>query len=484
MVKIPTYVLATNGLWYKNPMLGNDQWGMIFLHRQVDAPAIIIDDCVEVLAVPYCRHDERQNLREVESTLRMAGFQYSGVKRHKRRELDMLPDATHHQLLVPVWVTLTGPIPADLVAGEEGLPTLPNGPKVIYNFKQRMDEVNYEIASLPYYTTEDSFTRQIDQLFKNKGKLFCVPPPEWHVECASDGHCDESIMLVPRGKEGTWQEAERRFQKIGTKGWVKMGDKWYCPAHALPPPATLAGKEITVDLGNGVKLEMVLIPAGEFLMGSPDLEHYAEQNEKQEHRVRITKPFYLGKYLVTQEQWETVMGSNPSHFKGPQNPVEQVSWNDCQQFFNKLNARSSPGRGKFQLPSEAQWEYACRAGSKTTYCFGDDEARLGEYAWYDSGSGTHPVGEKKPNAWGLYDMHGNVWEWCQDWYDGGYYAESPTDDPAGPTTGSNRVIRGGSRNGHFIALLCRSAIRGRNGPRVRSGDLGLRVSRMADGASE
>jgi formylglycine-generating enzyme required for sulfatase activity/Tfp pilus assembly protein PilF len=231
-----------------------------------------------------------------------------------------------------------------------------------------------------------------------------------------------------------------------------------------------------VDLCNGVKLELVLIPAGEFMMGSPDSDKDAAPNEKPQHRVRITKPFYLGKYLVTQEQWEAVMGSNPSQLKGPKNPVEKVSWEDCQQFLGKLNAKSAVGGGKFQLPSEAQWEYACRAGSTTKYCFGDDESKLGEYAWYNAKSGNTPVGEKKPNAWGLYDVHGNVWEWCQDWWKDGYYKESPVDDPRGPTGGSRRVLRGGGW--HLVARDCRSALRGWSLPGIRSYDLGFRVCQM------
>ena len=169
-------------------------------------------------------------------------------------------------------------------------------------------------------------------------------------------------------------------------------------------------KELAVDLGKGIKLEMVLIPAGEFMMGSADSDKDATHHEKPQHRVRITKPFYMGKYLVTQEQWEVVMGNNPSHFKGPKNPVEEVSWDDCQQYLDKLNERQRNPAGKFVLPREAQWEYACRAGSKTRYCFGDDDSKLDEYAWYEKNSDhkTHPVGEKKPNAWGLYDMLGNA----------------------------------------------------------------------------
>jgi formylglycine-generating enzyme required for sulfatase activity len=240
-------------------------------------------------------------------------------------------------------------------------------------------------------------------------------------------------------------------------------------------------REIAADLGNRVKLELVLIPAGEFLMGSPGSDGVASGDEKPQHRVRITKPFYLGKYLVTQEQWEAVMGSNPGHFKGPKNPVETVSWDDCQAFLGKLNAKKGWQASKFVLPTEAQWEYACRAGSTTRYCFGDDESVLAEYAWYGANSGntTHPVGGKQPNAWGLYDMQGNVWEWCQDWYDKGYYTNSPSDDPMGASGGSYRVGRGGYW--YDTAGYCRSAYRGRGAPGYRSIYLGFRVALVPAG---
>ena len=220
-----------------------------------------------------------------------------------------------------------------------------------------------------------------------------------------------------------------------------------------------------------------MIPAGDFMMGSPDSDKDAQGDEKPQHQVRITKPFYLGKYLVTQEQWEAIMGKNPSHFKGPKNPVEMVSWDDCQEFLKRLNEKA--GRGKFELPSEAQWEYACRAGSATLYCFGDDRSKLGEYAWYDanSGSKTHPVGGKKPNAWGLSDLHGNVWEWCQDWYDSGYYAKAPMDDPTGPAAGWLHVARGGSWD--RPAGRCRSAVRDYEDLGDRYFNLGFRVSRVS-----
>jgi formylglycine-generating enzyme required for sulfatase activity len=245
------------------------------------------------------------------------------------------------------------------------------------------------------------------------------------------------------------------------------------PAEAGGTPKS-PSKTLAVDLGGGMKMELVLIPAGEFMMGSPDSDNYAIEDEKPQHRVRITKPFYLGKYLVTQEQWRAVMGNNPSRFKSPKNPVEEVSWDDCQKFLKKLNEKAAGG--KFSLPTEAQYEYACRAGSTTRYGFGHDEASLVEYAWYGANAGgkTHPVGEKKPNAWGLYDMQGNTWKWCADWYDKDYDAHTPTDDPSGPATGSCRVLRGGGW--HSPARRCRSAYRLYYGPGGGDDDISLRVA--------
>jgi formylglycine-generating enzyme required for sulfatase activity len=234
-------------------------------------------------------------------------------------------------------------------------------------------------------------------------------------------------------------------------------------------------KELIVDLGGGLKMEFVLIPTGEFLMGG-DIRY---ENIMPAHKVAITKPFYLGRYEVTQEQWEAVMGNNPSKCKGAKHPVETVSWDDCQEFLKKLNAKASPQVAQFLLPTEAQWEYACRAGTSTRWSFGNDETKLDEYAWWFYNTldlKTRPVGQKRPNAWGLYDMHGNVWEWCADW--GGDYSRSPAKDPTGPNSseGNCRVLRGGSSLEDLpVNLEC--ACRGFSHPDDSDCVLGFRVAR-------
>jgi len=213
---------------------------------------------------------------------------------------------------------------------------------------------------------------------------------------------------------------------------------------------------LTETLPGGIKLELIKIPAGSFIMGANE-----DDNEKPPHKVTL-KEFYLGKYPVTQEQYQAVMGNNPSRFKdNPKNPVEQVSWNDAKEFCRKLKQITGED---FRLTAEAEWEYACRAGSQTSYYFGDDESQLGEYAWYspNSDSKTHPVGQKKPNNWGLYDMSGNVWEWCEDsWHDS--YANKPENIKDNgniiwlDSNNSSHILRGGSWNDN--SRDCRSAYR-------------------------
>jgi formylglycine-generating enzyme required for sulfatase activity len=228
--------------------------------------------------------------------------------------------------------------------------------------------------------------------------------------------------------------------------------------------------EETEDLGQGVSLKMVLIPEGKFMMGSPESEKGRRDDETQ-HEVTLTKPFYIGKYEVMQEQWEAVMGNNPSSStKGAKLPVTDVSWEDCQEFIKKLNAKTNGG---YRFLTEAEWEYACRAGTTTAYSVGESLTESEANIYGDS---TKAVGSYKPNAFGLYDMHGNVCEWCEDWY--GDYPTGAATDPKGPATGTYRVLRGGSFAGGVS--WARSTIRYTFAPTYRINFGGFRLARTLD----
>jgi len=249
---------------------------------------------------------------------------------------------------------------------------------------------------------------------------------------------------------------------------LRLGISLYVFGILLPQTA-ISQAPPDKTLVNSIGVEFVLIPAGTFIMGSED----GESDERPTHQVTISRPFYLGKYEVTQGQWQAVMGNNPSLFQGDAKlPVERIWWSEVQDFIGKLNARE--GGNRYRLPTEAEWEYAARAGSTSTYSFGNEVARLEEYAWYrdNSGGKTHPVGQLKPNAWGLYDMHGNVMEWVQDWY--GRYTAEPVTNPQGPASGSHRMRRGGAWNS--LAAVCRSANR-YSVPGFRDDFLGFRLVR-------
>lgn len=260
-------------------------------------------------------------------------------------------------------------------------------------------------------------------------------------------YTDEDNSLLKEAKENVeYWKAHREKHVVASK---KTGDK----------------------LSNSIYMKFVYIPSGTFVMGSDS----GKSNEKPVHRVRIDG-FYMQTTEVTQEQWKEIMGNEPSYFTdcGDDCPVEQVSWNDIQVFIKKLNKKE--GGEKYRLPSESEWEYACRAGSTTEYSY-DDESTPGDYAWYTGNSGdtTNPVGEKEPNAWGLYDMSGNVWEWCNDLY-GGYTSSSKV-NPVGPHGNRGvRVNRGGSW-GSYPQYL-RSTYRSSAAQGFRFYNIGFRLLRM------
>ena len=268
-----------------------------------------------------------------------------------------------------------------------------------------------------------------------------------------------------KSAESSLMSATEEFRKSNYKQATSLFVKakgGFDEATRIAKGAMRTGVCRTITLPGGVKMEMIYCAPGEFLMGSPSSEERRCQNETQ-HRVKLTKGFWLGKYEVTQAQWRSVMGNNPSHWKGDELPVEDVSWDDCKKFIDKVN--ETLGDGVVRLPTEAEWEYACRAGSTTAYSWGD--ALNGESAncdgYYPYGTTvkgpylnkTAPVGKYNANAWGFHDMHGNVWEWCNDRY--GEYPMEDAIDPTGPAFGSNRVLRGGGW--YSSSADCRSAYR-------------------------
>ena len=234
--------------------------------------------------------------------------------------------------------------------------------------------------------------------------------------------------------------------------------------------------------------EWVWIEPGRFVMGSPESEPGRDTDEGPQHEVAIGRGFYLGKYTITCGQWEEVMGTTPWLGRGsipssPTLPAGFISWNDVQDFASRLN---EAGGARYRLPFEAEWEYACRAGTTTVWSFGEDRHALGDHAWYvdsdaaEEDQSGQEVGRKLPNPWGLHDMHGNVWEWCQDVYSDGYYADSPAVDPPGPqaVTGSTRVVRGGYFR--YFPRHSRSAARNTRWPDDRQRTVGARLVRTPD----
>ena len=256
------------------------------------------------------------------------------------------------------------------------------------------------------------------------------------------------------------------FSRNGKGGTASVAQKSGAASPAGGAIAHKTGDVKVLTLPGGVTMEMIWCEPGSFMMGSPQTEEGRFEDEPI-HPVTLTKGFWLGKYEVTQAQWECVMGENRSRFKGPERPVENISWDDCQRFVSKLNVVLG---GVARMPTEAEWEYACRAGSGAPI---SGSGHLNDMAWYDrnSGSQTHEVGKNQANAWGFYDMHGNVLEWCFDWFS---KPEGQAIDPKGPPSGVFRVLRGGCW--FFYERDCRSAYRLKRDPGIRNCIFGFRLA--------
>lgn len=344
------------------------------------------------------------------------------------------------------------------------------------HYEKGLEDTKKEINNVNQNITELQRTLQEEQ--QEKKKLLEEKTP-----LEKKANSDEAPILVtsppsspsePLKKHaGDWEiyfDETHSFLDFTSQNWqdlkvtqqisyAKAYQQYYCEQNSLD-------LEQRILLPNDMNIEiiLVLIPPGKFWRGSPETEKGHRSNETT-HKVLISKPFWCGKYPITQEQWTTVIGNAPSHFQGnPKNPVEQVSWEECQEFCK---------RAELQMLTEAQWEYTCRGGTTTSYSFGEEAENLEEYAWNDKNSGeqTHPLGEKKANSFELYDMYGNVWEWCQDYY--GDYPVGEVTDPVNNTVSTNRVYRGGAWD--YSPVGCRSANRDGGIPNGRFYDIGLRV---------
>jgi len=286
------------------------------------------------------------------------------------------------------------------------------------------------------------------------------------------------ILFVALGVSGFCQIlSPSQVHSVSPSVWLLKGDG---EVFVLPTP-TPAPTPFVIILPGGVTMEMVRIPAGSFMMGRYAGEQDSYSYENPQHQVTISQDFYLGKYEVTKAQWQAVMGTTPwsgqsSVLNDPNSPAVYISWDDCQAFVNALNQL---GQGTFRLPSEAEWEYACRAGTTTRFYWGDDPSytQIRNYAWYwgncSSEQYAHVVGLKLPNDWGLYDMSGNVWEWCQDYWHGNYTGAPANGSAWESPTSSYRVVRGGSW--YYYGRYCRSANRSWYDPDLRH--IGLRLAR-------
>ena len=375
----------------------------------------------------------------------------------------------------------------------------------IAQLKRFLEQDNLEMSELMVVASGHKATKGLSKAVRLRGVRYLVVGT---LSCFPDGGlsitariCDWQTGSVLTGRVGqiggdTWGQLRGRLPylagKLTGRTSVKLQPpqiyaKWPFDAKEAvkrqdeTAKALGAKKALTLDLGKGETLKLTLIPAGKFQMGSPKTETGRFDDEGPQREVTLSKPFYMGIYEITQSQWKAVMGTEPCDGKtfaksGASNPATYISWDDASKFCETLSKKTGK---KVTLPTEAQWEYSCRGGGKTPYYFGDDASSLGEYAWYHENTFKkdelypHVVGQKKVNAFGLYDMHGNVWEWCRDGYDEKFYANAKNVDPENTTEAKYRVLRGGSWE--LSSVRCRAANRSRYSTDYRYYGLGFRV---------
>lgn len=362
----------------------------------------------------------------------------------------------------------------------------------LYGFKLTAKTDQYALALLAYEMLDGHYPFYSFDITTFPNAVLSVPPPKINgLPDAVNDALQKALAKKPEDRFDScmafaeaWEGAQSATSRSSNAEMPKRQQSIVTPTPLPQPPIVTSAPQasaesvekkgnLTFKLADDVDLEMIWIPAGTFMMGSPEDEQGRNDNEKQ-HQVTLTKGFWIGRYPVTQAQYKAVTGKKPSYFTGlfsmmkKNNPVESVSWDKAMHFCSVLNethASEIPSGYEFCFPTEAQWEYACRGDTTTALNSGlnlinaeGEDPRLSALGWYDKNSDDkpHPVGEKKPNNWGLYDMHGNVWEWCRDWYDN--YPTGVVTDPIGPSSGSYRVCRGGA--GDCTAKYCRSAKRG------------------------
>lgn len=369
-------------------------------------------------------------------------------------------------------ISLTGPVIKELEAIQHKKRVLDDEPVQVILFEPEPEKFRFPIH---FIMGDDRFqkhwtykSRERAREFWNN-RSFLRAEKLVQVECAENGSIREKFTGFRVSNPRTGDTREFMIEKPGVCKEVSL---YYEMKDEALPAAELMVALKDVVKGPAPDMNFIFISPRTFMMGSPrnEIGRWADETQ---HKVKLTRGFYIQTTEVTQGQWRYIMGNNPSYFSrcGSDCPVENVYWGDAMQFIARLNKKE--GTDKYRLPTEAEWEFAARAGSTGTWTFGNNEEQLGDYAWFkdNSGGAIHPVAQLKPSAWGLYDMHGNVSEWCSDWF--GPYPSREVTDPRGPYSGKFRVARGG--NWYFTSRGCRSADRNQNLPGDKSEKIGFRV---------